>query len=123
MKTIKELLNQWDEIEQRINALTWARQTFVEARLSGLIDQLKTACRFEDEEPSVRQAWAALERQHSPRQIMEVLCAIHLRGATVGKFMGVLRKSDSLRFRHALALLPNQCGSPADACLSDHWKD
>jgi hypothetical protein len=107
MQETDRLIKKWEESHLRMHLLRWA-QDVIEAQLVGKIVRLKSSIGFDAEEPRTKELWFTYERQHSIRDIVEILQKLELRNARISDFLAVLRdpKSNSTDFHNILASIP-----------------
>jgi len=123
MKDIRDQLKKWDEIEERIRTLVWARNVFIAPKLARTVAILRAECGFDESAKEIKEIWAAFEAQISLKDAAEILLHLRSLGALIEHFIEAYHSPQGGSVDRALALLNPRMKSPSVRTLPIEWRN
>ena len=121
MKTTEELIRKWDEIEERIRTLEWARSMFLEGKIAKAVSLLADECGFKEATAAAKDVWLELEAALGPRDAAGVLLGLRSFGARIEQFVTAYESPEGRTVGRALSLLDPQKPDPSAPPLPAVW--
>lgn len=121
MKNITAQMASWDDNEDRIRMLHWARNVFLAPKLAKSVELLSVECGLDDATKAAKESWLALQRELGPRATADVLLYLRSLGALIGDFVEAYESHEGGSVERALAILNPRKAKPSSGTLPVDW--